>query len=150
MTNHFSGRKAVVVLVAALALTAGLPPAAATALARWRVSRAQQTLQLLAREIAAQEQRVHETSGAEVLCGPGRLPYAAGPGVPWLRRSIVQSPEYAAGWPPDPWGRCYLFDVHRYLESGSGLVLSAGTNGEVETPLGALAAAGDDLAAIVR
>ena len=150
MTSHFSGVRVVAVVVAALALTVGLPPAAATALARWRVARAERTVVYLAGEMSRQHARVRETTAAETICGPGRLPYPAGPGAPWLQRSILQSPAYAAGWPADPWGRCYLFNVGKYLSDGSGLVLSAGTNGEVETPLDANAPAGDDIAATVR
>jgi hypothetical protein len=40
--------------------------------------------------------------------------------------------------------------VAALVDHGAGLLISAGANGELETPLGALAPAGDDIAAVVR
>ena len=150
MAREFGGARVLQTVVAAIVLTAVIPPAAATGLARWRVARAHRAVADLARVLAAEDDRIRSAGASETICGPGRLPFAAGPGVDWLQRSIYQAPGYAAGWEKDPWGRCYLFAQGRYTAGKPALVLSAGTNGEVETPLDASAPSGDDIAARVR
>jgi hypothetical protein len=150
VTHYFSGRSVLVAAIVAIVLTAGLPPLAARTLARSRVERAAASSAQIVEAMRLNRGRLGALDGLQIVCGPGRLPYAAGPGVVWLQRPMLQSPQFASGWPADPWGRCYLFDVRRYIERGESLVLSAGTNGEVETPIDASAPAGDDIVALVR
>lgn len=59
---------------------------------------------------------------------------------PYLKREIG----------PDPWGRAYVINVNGFFSSGERvLVLSAGPNGQINTPLTATVASGDDIAVVI-
>lgn len=151
MSKDFSGERVWPAVVVLVALTAVAPPAAATALASWRVARAQQTAVETAERLAVSKGALHELAGqVEVLCGQGRLPGAAMEARRWLEKPVGATGELARAWPSDPWGSCYLLNVRAMLDGRGGLLISAGPNGELETPLEAAAPSGDDIASTVR
>lgn len=150
MPHDFEGRRVAAIVGLMVVLTAVLPPAAAYTLAQWRITRAERLAADAAGPLGMRKLELHQIAGAQpVVCGPGRLPRGAGPGVEWLQAPAVAGPSFDASWPQDPWGHCYLLHVGGILEGG-GLLISAGPNGTIETPLGATAPAGDDIAAMVR
>jgi hypothetical protein len=151
MANPFAGRRVAAMVALLVVLTAVIPPAAAYGLARWRVSRAGELAAAAAGPLAARKQELKDAAGTQaVVCGPGRLPDAAGPGREWLQSPVAAGDAFGADWPQDPWGRCFLLNVRGVLESGGGLLISAGPNGTIDTPLHAASPAGDDIAALVR
>lgn len=151
MANPFDGRRVAAMVAVLVALTAVLPPAAAYTLAQWRITRATQTASAAAVRLAARMDDLREAAGTRaVIAGSGcRLPQASGPGLAWLRAPIAAGRAFESSWPQDPWGRCYLLHVPEAGGHG-GLLISAGPNGAIDTPLDASVPAGDDIAALVR
>lgn len=148
--SPFDGRRVAVLVAVVVMLTAVIPPGAAYALARWRVTRAEALARDAVPALLARRDQVREAVGAEdVACGQGQLPRGEGPGTAWVRTPARVRDGFGV-LPPDPWGRCYLLDVRGMLLGAGGLLLSAGQNGTVETPLAAAAPAGDDIAVLVR
>ena len=151
MAKHFEGRRVAAMVALLVVLTAVIPPAAAYGLARWRITRAGELAAAAAGPLAARKQDLKDAAGTQaVVCGPGRLPDGAGQGLEWLHSPVAAGHAFDTDWPQDPWGRCYLLNVRAVLESGGGLLISAGPNGTIDTPLHAASAAGDDIAALVR
>ena len=151
MSNPFDGRRVAAMVALLVGLTAVIPPAAAYGLARWRISRAGELAATAAGPLGARKQELKDAAGTQaVVCGPGRLPEASGAGVEWLQSPVAAGAAFDTDWPQDPWGRCYLLNVRALLESGGGLLISAGPNGTIDTPLHAASPAGDDIAALVR
>lgn len=151
MANQFAGRRVAAIVVVIVALTAVIPPAGAYALARWRVTRAWQLAEEGAASLGARKLELQSAAGMQsVVCGPGRVPRGEGPSFRWVENPVAAGSTFAGIWPQDPWGRCYLLNVRALTDTGSGLLISAGPNGEIDTPLGATAPAGDDIAATVR
>jgi type II secretory pathway pseudopilin PulG len=90
-------------------------------------------------------------AGADVLAGPGQLPWAADPA--WRTAASIPLARLvpgSAGDRPDPWGNAYLVSVAA-LRDGRGRVLSAGPDGKLETPFaaGTTGLTGDDRAVTV-
>ncbi|MDQ3068751.1 MAG: hypothetical protein M3R55_03355 [Acidobacteriota bacterium] len=151
MARHFEGRRVVGVVLAAIALTAVIPPAAATMLAQWRVARAYELADAAAPLLATRRQELIAEAGAQgILCGPGRLPRGEGVGIGWVRAPVSAGAAFAGAWPQDPWGRCYLLNVESLMMTGTGLMISAGPNGTIDTAVNAAVPAGDDIGALVR
>lgn len=151
MAGRFSGSRVALTVAALIVLTAVIPPAAAYALAQWRIARGYETAAVAAVGLGRQKDLLGRIAGElDVVCGPGRLPDASTAGRDWLRNPVAARTQFGADWPTDPWGRCYLLNVRGLLESGSGLLISAGPNSAIDTPLTATAAAGDDIAVTVR
>lgn len=151
MANPFDGRRVAAMVALLVVLTTVIPPAAAYGLARWRISRAGELAAAAAGPLAARKQDLKGAAGTQpVVCGPGRLPDATGPGSEWLQSPVAAGHTFDTDWPQDPWGRCYLLNVRAVLESGGGLLISAGPNGTIDTPLAATEPSGDDIAALVR
>lgn len=151
MANEFDGRRVAVMVTLLLALTAILPPTAAYTLARARISRAQQLASDAARPLGSRKRELLAAAGTQaVVAGPGRLPQASGEAVAWLQAPVAAGRAFESDWPRDPWGRAYLLDARAVLAGEGGLLISAGPNGSIDTPLGANAPAGDDIAAIVK
>lgn len=152
MANPFDGRRVAAMVVLLVVLTAVLPPAAAYTLAQWRIARATETASVAAGELAARMDELRQAAGARaVLAGSGcRLPQASSAGLAWLQAPVAAGRAFEASWPQDPWGRCYLLHVPEAGRGAGGLLISAGPNGSIDTPLDAPAPAGDDIAALVR
>lgn len=154
-----SGKRVILALLVILLATAVLPPAAAWAVNRRRVSRA-------SADVAALADQLERVQGAwqslakdvDVLCGPGRVPVAdAAETRVWVttpRRSLADVID--AVHPPrsDPWGNCYLVNLNAVIarEPATLWVISAGPNGIVETPFLSPSAAlgGDDIGVRIR
>jgi hypothetical protein len=151
MPKQLEGANVARMVTLLVALTAVVPPSAAYALARWRVARAQSLADAAVTHLAARRaDLVAPDGGLHVTCGPGRRPRASDTGSSWLRETVRASDALSAIWPQDPWGRCYLLNVRGVHEGSGGLLISAGPNGTIDTPLSALAPSGDDIAALVR
>lgn len=151
MAGAFSGARVALMVLALVVLTAVIPPAGAYALAQWRIARGQEAAQAAALVLGQQKERLGQIAGElGVVCGPGRIPAASPAGRDWLSNPVAARTQCGADWPTDPWGRCYLLNVRGLLERGSGLLISAGPNSTIDTPLTATVAAGDDIAATVR
>jgi len=140
-----TGKQVVAAVVAVLLATAVLPPAAAWAVNRRRVARAEAEVAALARRFELHRAKVPRAREiASVLCGPGRVPVAEDASTSvWTRAPranlLMALPgETLSG---DPWGNCYLVNVT------SGLVLSAGPDGTINTDFAAATASGDDVGA---
>jgi hypothetical protein len=94
----------------------------------------------------------HASATVEVLVGPVRIPLApSAPAEPWLaapRGSLGAVVVEAATLRSDPWGNAYLIHVR----ASGGVVLCAGPNGTIETPLSdaARSPGGDDIVAEFR
>jgi hypothetical protein len=139
------GKQVIAAVIAVLLATAVLPPAAAWAVNRRRVSRAEAEVSVLARRFGSYSAKVpHTREIASVLCGPGRVPVAetASTGM-WIRapRANLLMALPGETLPEDPWGNCYLVNVT------SGLVLSAGPDGTINTDFAASTTSGDDVGA---
>jgi hypothetical protein len=151
VADVFSGGRVARGVVLCLLLTAVAPPAGATLLARWRVSRAASLAESTAVTLAGRMAELRDLAGeAGVVTGPGRLPRASEAGAGWVQNPVDVSATAIGTWPTDPWGRCYLVSIGPAARGGRGLVISAGPNGEIDTLLGAGAASGDDIGAAVR
>ncbi len=151
MAERFSGPRVALAVFVLVVLTAVIPPAAAYALAEWRVSRGQAAADEAAAALGQRKELLRRVAGElDVVCGPGRVPDASETGRDWVRNPIAAPSQFGEEWPTDPWGRCYLLNVRTLLEAGTGLLISAGPNAQIDTPLTATAPAGDDIAATVR
>ena len=134
-------------LLAIVALAAA-PFAVATVFSARRISAAQADTERLAGALRGAGANDAET---RVLIGAGNLPVALAQ-QEWLRgpsAPLRESPGSREGEVPvDPWRNAYLANIGA---RGPVWVLSAGANGEIETPFdGATAPAGDDVAHRVR
>lgn len=152
MAAEFTGRRVAAVVLLLIVLTAVLPPAAAYALAQWRISRAGETAAAAAGPLGARKAELRAAAGTHaVVTGSGcRLPMADQAGAGWLETPVSAGSALESSWPRDPWGRCYLLNARGVLSGAGGLLISAGPNGSIETPLGASAPEGDDIASIVN
>lgn len=151
MSTQFSGRRVASLVVALVVLTAVIPPAAAYGLARWRVSRAMTLAERAAPLLSERRGMLRDSAaGKDVLCGPGRVPAARAPGLAWIAGPVKATVAFEPVWPQDPWGRCYLLNARAVLDHGAGLLISAGPNGTIDTPLDAASPAGDDIGVVVR
>ena|SRR5687768_8628601 len=151
MAGQFEGRRVTGLVLTLVVMTAVIPPAAAYALAEWRISRAERAASEAAGPLGARKADLREAAGTHhVVCGPGRLPRGEGAGAEWVDNPVSAGVTLGAIWPQDPWGRCYLLNVRGVMEAGGGLLISAGPNGTIDTPLDAASPAGDDIAVIVR
>jgi hypothetical protein len=145
------GRRVAGLVVLLVLLTAVLPPSAAYSLARWRIARATDRAAAAAAPLGARRDALRELAGEHaVVCGPGRFPRAEGVGAPWMESPVAAGPSFDDVWPQDPWGRCYLLNVRGLIEGRGGLLISAGPNGTIDTPVTALVPSGDDIATLVR
>lgn len=151
MSQPFEGRRVAFMVALLVMLTAVIPPVAAYALAYWRVRSAAERAESAASMLGSRRDDLRRiANGQDTICGPGRMPGGAGTGLGWVSNPVAAGPTLDRIWPQDPWGRCYLLDVASLLRSGSGLLISAGPNAVIETPLSASAATGDDIAVLVR
>lgn len=151
MAREFEGRRVAQMMLVLVMLTAVIPPAAAYALAQWRIARAERSAETGAATLSARKAELRDAAGTlPVLCGPGRYPRGQGPSLGWVENPLNAGGGLGRAWPQDPWGRCFLLHVRAVLESGGGLLLSAGPNGIVDTPFGATYPAGDDIGVLVR
>lgn len=151
MAREFEGRRVAAFVLAAVVLTAVIPPAAAYTLARWRITRALTLAEAAAGPLAAEKEGLRAVAaGHAVVCGPGRMPDARGSGLAWVSAPATAGRSFDAMWPPDPWGRCYLLNVARVLAGDGGLLISGGPDGTIETAVDATTPAGDDIGVVVR
>ena len=137
-SSEVRGARVVRALLIAVLATVVLPPAGA-----WWLN---------ARRVATTTDRVAAgTAGPnvanQVLCGPGQFPEAGGTEAQaihaeWLSRVVVDTAGAAAGRQADAWGHCLLVSEH--------WILSAGTNGVIETPLDSTRLNGDDIGIRVK
>jgi hypothetical protein len=166
MTAHprfpISGPQLAGALIAIVVATAVLPPGAAWLLNARRITQTQTRAGSAAEYLRAHPERV---AGATitVACGPGRLPQlvpatasarAAARSLAshgdWILGATLAPELFGEGMPTDAWGRCFLLNVRAQGSAGPAWLLSAGPNGLIETPMGALALGGDDIGARVR
>lgn len=151
MASEFEGRRVAAIVALLVVLTAVLPPAAAYTLARSRISRAQALASDAAGQLTSRKPELLAAAGTHaVVAGNGRLPHASDDGLGWLQAPVPAGRELESIWPLDPWGRAYLLNARAVLAGDGGLLISAGPNGSIDTPLDASSPAGDDIAAIVR
>ena len=151
MARPFSNRNVAAGVGIIVLMTAVVPPAGAHALATWRISRTTDLVNAAAAALATDKPALHDAArGADVVAGAGRLPRAAQHARGWIRSPVNARAAFAGQWPTDAWGRCYLLNMRQLSETGSALLLSAGPNGEIDTPIDATAPHGDDIAATVR
>ena len=151
MARQFEGRRVAALVIGAIVLTAVIPPAAAYALAQWRITRALTLAHDAAAPLAAQQDDLRRVAGRQpIMCGPGRMPNGQGSGAAWVGAPVAAGGTFDAIWPRDPWGRCYLLNVSRVLSGEGGLLISGGPNGTIETPIDASSPSGDDIGVLVR
>ena len=151
-----SGRRVLGSLVMTLLATGVLAPALAVALNAGREARTLETLTqagvLLSPDLGSAE-------AESISCGQGPLPdiderTAEQRGLAnlwatheaWLRAVRAEMGDRLP-LPPDAWGRCI---VYRRSAAPSPMLVSAGANGLIETPLDAMTAGGDDLVLVTR
>lgn len=139
------GRHVILVLAMAVLATAVVPPLAAWQLNHARIERAAATAQQIAAHLRAHGAPAPAVRDA-VVCGPGRLPRAADSGRGWLASPAASVDLFGVTRPTDPWGRCFLVNLSALARGEPVLVISAGPNALVDTPLGAPGAARDDVA----
>lgn len=138
--------------------TAVLPPAAAWGVNRSRVRTASAEVATLAETLRHVAPGWRDAPrGADVLCGPGRVPLAQTPAAGrW-----ATAPRAALGHlvgdrrvlSADPWGNCYVVNLAAVDASGMVVwVLSAGPNGVIDTPFidPSESPAGDDVRMRIR
>ena len=142
-----SGAQLLLALAAVILTTAVVPPGAAWWLNRHRVRQTSERASLVA--VAVRDHGIGRADSA-VVCGPGRLPKAAPGGDAWVRQTAIAPEIFGAGTPTDAWGQCFLMNVSDWKTGGHVWILSAGPNGQVDTPLGAAAAVGDDIGVLVK
>ena len=151
MATAFEGHRITRTVLAIVVLTAVLPTAAAKALATWRITRAGELARIGADRLASHRGDLSSSdSRLHVMCGPGRRPRAASDAEGWLHETVRAPESLQRDWPQDPWGRCYLLNTPAWFREGAGLLISAGPNGTIETPIHAAAPGGDDIGAVVR
>lgn len=147
------GRRLLMILVAIALGTVVLPPAGAWRLNRSRVGQTTARASSAAERVKSHLEALTSLDrGADVVCGPGRLPK---PGIgaeqeAWFRKAVVAPSLFGSGMPTDAWGQCFLMNVGDVPRGGRVWIISAGPNGMIDTPLGASAIAGDDIGAIVK
>ncbi len=146
--GRMSGGQLAIVLVLIALATAVIPPLGAWSLNRWRVERAAADVEAIAQFLRARRAPVGPADGG-VVCGDGRLPKAAPGGEAWLRRPTSLQDAFGPSRPRDPWGRCYVANIGAPPDEPV-LLVSAGPNGLIDTPLGAGAPHGDDVGTRVR
>jgi hypothetical protein len=144
--------------VAAIAVTATAvaPPAAASWLHGRRVAETWAAVRQVADGLPAM---AAAKQTAAVLRGDGRhpditestardrgLPWDSSSHALWLQRAEQSPGPRVAAWPPDGWGRCL------FVRTGPDgyLIISAGANGLLETPIDADGLSGDDIGLHLR
>lgn len=85
--------------------------------------------------------------------------FASGPGM-HVATFLDREPQGAQGWRgpylpdglgPDPWGHAYLINVNGFFSSSERVVaISAGPNGQINTPVSATVASGDDIVVVIE
>ena len=152
--SPLSGKQLLLALIVIVLATAVVPPAAAWGLTRYRVNQTRTRAAQAAVRLRTDPTRLSlGARGVDVACGPGRLPRiddTSGLQDEWVRGAVVAPQLFGAGMPTDAWGRCFLMNIGEWPRGGTVWVLSAGPNGLIDTPLGAVALAGDDIGAILR
>jgi len=131
-----SGTRVIVVFAAVVFATAIVPPMTAWTVNQRRIERARSDENTLAGRVSILSAGTRRAMpAADVLFGPGRLPAATPTATAaWLTAprgslaAVLEEPML----PADPWGNAYLLRVQ---PAGGGIVLSAGPNGTIETPL---------------
>jgi hypothetical protein len=145
-----SGRRVAAVLLGVVAATAVVPPAAAWRLNQSRIERAARVATAIAQHLRAERADVSALAErTDVVCGFGRVPKAGPSGAPWLNAPMTVQDVFGPSRPTDPWGRCYLLNAGSLSRGEPVLVLSAGPNGFIDTPIGAPEPAADDVGARV-
>jgi len=153
-----TGRTLLASLVAIVVSTAVLPPAAAWAVNRRRVSRASTDVAALSLRLQGRDADLRRLAVASaVLFGPGAMPVAdSAAAQPWVsspraRLSLVVGDD---GLAADPWGNCYVVNVAALAAPARATLwlLSAGPNGIIETPFSSASGVpgGDDVGMVVR
>ena len=151
-----SGRRVLGSLVITLMATGALAPALAVAL---NAGREAQTREILRQAIVPSAPDAFSLQAASISCGQGPLPDIDERTAEQRGLSHVWSTH--AAWlyavraetgdrlpiPPDSWGRCVLY---RRGAVAAPMLVSAGANGLIETPLDAITAGGDDLVLVTR
>jgi len=153
-----SGQRVVRHIVLALVATAVAPPLLAWGLNAQRESQTRRVLQGSLLSHGGSLSALASSGPVHVSCGSGRIPdidrqTASDRGLvqawtiheAWLN-GLRQSVSTQAAFTDDAWGRCIL------LRSGGGIetvMLSAGANGLIETPLNESVPAGDDILVLV-
>lgn len=154
-----TGRRVIAALGLILLATAVLPPAAAWSVNRSRVRVASAEVAALAETLGhVAPASAGAASGADVLCGPGRLPLAQAPATErWVtapRAALARVVGNRHVLSADPWGNGYVANLAAITagEPTTLWVLSAGPNGIIDTPfVSALRApAGDDVGMRIR
>jgi hypothetical protein len=154
-----TGRRVVATLGFILLATAVLPPAAAWGVNRSRVRLATVEVARIAETLRHVEPDLHDVArGAQVLCGPGRLPLAPTPAAErWVtmpRAALVAVVGDGQALSADPWGNCYVVNLAAIAAGEPAIVwvLSAGPNGVIDTPFvtASETLAGDDVGIRVR
>lgn len=143
---RLKGRDVALVVAAAILATAIAPPLAAWRLNQSRVDSAAQTAGTIAVHLRNQRESLSPAGQAgEIVCGPGRLPQAGDNGRAWLAAPTSNADLFGPQRPTDPWGRCYLVNLSGLATGEPVLLLSAGPNALIDTPIGASQPAGDDV-----
>ncbi len=149
-----SGRRVIALLVAILLATAVLPPALAWTVNQRRIDSARAAAAEIARRLVRRGSEEPGTATVEVLCGPGRLPFAkTGASDPWLaaaRGDLAAVIGDSVKVAKDPWGNAYLINLRASSADSRGVVFSAGPNGTIETPFARPVPGGDDIVAEIR
>lgn len=150
--SPLNGRELVLVLLAIVLATGVVPPAAARWVNGYRVKQTETRALHAAEAIAAGGPNLATLEpSVEVACGPGLLPKADGPEQErWISHAVMAPALFGARHLPDAWGQCLLMNVGARRRGEPAWILSAGPNGRVDTPLGAIALVGDDIGVIVR
>ena len=139
-------------------LVIGLATAVVPVVAAWRLN-VHRVAETQARaNVAAETARrrlddrsvTHTTES--VVCGPGKVPKAA-PGEErdaWVRFTVTAPQLFEVAMPTDAWAQCFLMNVGAATTGGRVWILSAGPNGQIDTPFGSPTLMGDDIGAVVR
>lgn len=154
-----TGTRVLTTLGFILLATAVLPPAAAWGVNRFRVRTASLEVASIAETLRHVEPGLRDSlHGAEVLCGPGRLPVTGERGAErWVtapRAALAVAVGDRRAVAADPWGNCYLVNLAALTAGGPARlwVLSAGPNGIIDTPFvtSSETPVGDDVGITVR
>jgi type II secretory pathway pseudopilin PulG len=143
--GRISGAGLTGVLAIIVLATAVVPPLAAWSLNRSRVERALADVRSIADYLRRSDDAARAAATTEVVCGSGRLPKSEAAGEAWVRSPTALQDVFGSSRPRDPWGRCYLANIGGRGAGMPVLVLSAGSNGLIDTPIGAPAPYGDDI-----
>ena len=153
-----TGRRVIAALGLVLLATAVLPPAAAWSVNRSRVRIASAEVAALAEILRHVAPELRDAArGADVLCGPGRVPFSQTPAAErWVtapRAALAPVVGDRRALSADPWGNCYVVNLAAVGAPGTVVwVLSAGPNGVIDTPfrLESASPVADDVAAPIR